>query len=445
PKSSTAVKLLGDPRSDIRTAAIAAAIHLVPGEASTFEAFANFILTNQSRADAIRGMARLPKRSWVNGQITPLVDNVIERVSSMSAKQRTMPAVIDEISLGKKLTTAMPAAQAKAVRSKLNDLGINVVVLRPVQHRMQYDVTTFFVEAGKPFQLILDNTDIMPHNVVITTPGAYAKVGIAAELMATEADAIQRQYVPNLSEVLYASKMLQPGQLERLDIMAPSEPGEYPYVCTYPGHWRRMYGVMHVVEDLESAPMEALAPTVDSEIAMRSFVRDWKLEELLGDLESADSGRSFEQGRALFTELSCAQCHRVDQSDGGDVGPNIVDLKAKFAKGEMDRAGLLKSLIEPSETIDEKYRSWIILDIDGRTRTGVIAERTPTELRLLANPLDNGEPVTIVIDEIDEEIESKISMMPQGLLNTCSKDEILDLLMYIESVGDKNHPAFRND
>ncbi|MDG1809097.1 MAG: GDSL-type esterase/lipase family protein [Pirellulaceae bacterium] len=445
PKSNTAVTLQGDPRSDIRSAAIAAAIHLVPGEASTFDAFADFILTNRSRGDAIRGMARLPKRSWVNDQVTPLVENVIERVSSMSAKQRTMPYVIDEISLGKKLATAMPAAQAKAVRSQLNDLGINVVVLRPVPHRMQYDLTTFFVEAGKPFQLILDNTDIMPHNVVITTPGSYAKVGIAAELMATESDAIERHYVPNLSEVLYASKMLQPGQLERLDIIAPSEPGEYPYVCTYPGHWRRMYGVMHVVEDLESVPMEALAPTVDSEIAMRPFVRDWKLEELLGDLERADSGRSFEQGRALFTELSCAQCHRVGDSDGGDVGPNIFDLKAKFAKGDMDRAGLLKSLVQPSETIDEKYRSWIILDLDGRTRTGVIAERTPTELRLLANPLDNGEPVTIALDDIDEEIESKISMMPQGLLNTCSKDEILDLLMYIESVGDKDHPAFKNN
>ena len=73
-----------------------------------------------------------------------------------------------------------------------------------------------------------------------------------------------------------------------------------------------------------------------------------------------------------------------------------------------------KSLVEPSETIEEKYRSWIILDIDGRTHTGVIAERSDTEIRLLANPLDNEKPVTIAIDDIDEEIESKISMMPQG-------------------------------
>jgi len=185
-----------------------------------------------------------------------------------------------------------------------------------------------------------------------------------------------------------------------------------------------------------------LAPTVDSEISMRAFVRDWKIEDLLGDMENAEVGRSFEQGRALFTELSCAQCHQVGDATGGEVGPNLADLKSKFDRGEMDRAGLLKSLLLPSETIDEKYRSWIILDLDGRTRTGVIAEKTDTALRLLANPLDNGEPVTILLDEIDEEIESKISMMPQGLLNTCSKEEILDLLIYVEAAGDKNHPVY---
>ncbi len=442
PQTSTTITLQGDPRSDIRRAAIAAAVHLVPGEPSTFQAFADFMMRDQSRTDAVRGLARLPKRSWIDNRIQPLVDDIIARVSKLPANQRTEPDVIDEITLGKKLASGLPAEAARTARQRLNALGINVVVLRPVPHRMQYDRTTFFVEAGKPFQLIMDNTDIMPHNVVITAPGAYAKVGIAAELMATEPDAIRRGYVPNMPEVLEASKMLQPGQMQRMDLVAPSEPGEYPYVCTYPGHWRRMYGVMHVVEDLESAPVEVLVPTVDSEISMRPFVRDWLLEELLPDLQQAGADRSFEQGRALFTELSCAQCHRVADSQGGDIGPNLVDLKQKFEKGELDRTGLLKSLVQPSETIEEKYRSWIILDIDGRTHTGVIAEQSDTEIRLLANPLDNGEPVTIAVDDIEEQIESRISMMPQGLLNTCSKEEILDLLLYVEAAGDPSHPAF---
>ena len=442
PQTNTLIELKGDPRSAIRQATIAAAVHLVPGEKSTFEAFADFILNDQSRSDAVRGMARLPKRSWSDPRVKPLVNDIIARVSKLSASARTQPDAIDEITLGKKLATSLPADEATQARRQLNDLGINVIVLRPIAHRMQYDRSMFFVEAGKPFQLILNNTDIMPHNVVITTPGSYAKVGIAAELMATEPGAIKRGYVPNLPEILHASRMLQPSQMQRMDLVAPDQPGEYPFVCTYPGHWRRMYGVMHVVEDLDNAPVESLVPTVASEIAMRPFVREWKLDELLADLDSADENRSFERGRALFTELSCAQCHRVGEDEGGDVGPNLIDLKQKFLSGKLDRVGLLKSLIVPSETIEEKYRSWIILDIDGRTHIGVISERNELEIRLVANPLDNGQAITISADDIEAEIESKISMMPQGLVNTCTKSEILDLLMYVEAAGDKDHPAF---
>ena len=445
PKTSSQIDLQGDPRSVIRQASISAAVHLVPGESSTFEALADFILRNESRREAVRGMARLPKRSWVDSKIQPLVGDIISQVSALPAAQRTDPDVIDEISLGKKLATALPADAANAARKQLNDLGINVVVLRPIPHRMQYDQASFFVEKGKPFQLILDNTDIMPHNVVITRPGAYAKVGIAAEMMATEPNAARKGFVPNMPDVIHASKMLQPSQLQRMDLTAPTEAGEYPYVCTYPGHWRRMYGVMHVVDSLDDVPVETMVPTVDSEIAMRPFVRDWKFEDVSVSLDEASTGRSFEQGRALFTELSCAQCHKVAASEGGDIGPNLVELQARFEAGTMDRSALLRSLVEPSETIDDKYRSWIILDINGRTFTGVVAERTDTEIRLLANPLDNGEPVTIALDDIEEEIKSKISMMPQGLLNTCSKEEILDLLMYVESAGNKDHPAFKKE
>ncbi len=442
PDSSVTIPLEGDPRGAIREATINAAVHLLSGEQATFEAFAKFILDNQSRAAAVRGMARLPRRSWQDQAIRPLVDNIISTVSALPAAERTEPHVVDEISLGKKLATALPGDQAKQARSTLNDLGINVIVLRPIRHRMQYDRSHFFVEAGKPFQLIFDNTDIMPHNIVITRPGAYAKVGIAAELMATEPDALKRGYVPNMPEVMHASKLLQPGQLQRMDLVAPDKPGEYPYVCTYPGHWRRMYGTMHVIEDLDNAPVEALVPTVDSEIAARPFVREWTVQDLLKDLDEADQARSWERGRALFTELSCAQCHKMGDSEGGDVGPNLVDLQQKLSTGNLDREGLLKSLIDPSADIEERYVSWIIQDIDGRLHTGVVAERSDTEIRILANPLDNEKPVTILIDDIEDEMKSKISMMPQGVLNTCSKQEILDLLIYVEAAGDREHPAF---
>ena len=330
----------------------------------------------------------------------------------------------------------MNGPQAEKNQAILDELGVNVVVLRPVPHRMQYDRKQFFVEAGKPFMLVLDNTDIMPHNVVITAPGAYAKVGIAAEQMVGDVGATGRNFIPDMPEILHASRLLQPGQVQQMEIVAPTQPGQYPYVCTYPGHWRRMYGVMHVVEDLDEVPAEALAPTVDVNVAARPFVREWTVADLVPALDDDTVEYSFEQGRALFTELSCVQCHRAGDDEGGEVGPNLTTVRDKLARGELDRQGVLRSMIEPSHEIAEKFRTWIVMDIDGRVFTGVVAERTEQSIRLLANPLDNEKPVTIPVDDIEEELESKVSMMPAGLLNTCSKQEILDLLHYVETAGE---------
>ncbi len=443
PDRSVSLSIAGDPRGDIREAAILAAAHLSPGEQETFGAFADLILGGLSRTQAIRGMARLPRRSWVEPRIEELVKNIVGHLAELTVAERTRPSALDEISLARNLVTALPPEIASPWRKQLDELGVTVVVLRPVPHRMQYDRNQFYVEAGKPFQLVLDNTDIMPHNVVITSPGAYAKVGIAAELMTSDHTSSGTSFVPNLPEVLFASNLLQPGQVQQMEIVAPKTPGDYPYVCTYPGHWRRMYGVMHVVEDIASAPVEAFAPTVDSEVALRPFVREWTLADFRESGEAFDEPPSFERARALFTELSCAQCHKAGEVGQGDIGPNLHTVRDRLAKKEIDRDKVLQSLIEPSADIEEKYRTWIMLDLNGRVHTGVVAERTETELRLLANPLDKGEPVTLRIEDIEEERESPVSMMPAGLLNTCSRQEILELLLYVESGGDSGHPAWQ--
>ncbi len=443
PDASAELPMSGDPVAAIRNAAIGATVHLSAGEQSTFAALAGLVLQNTSRAEAVRGLSRLPRRSWIDSQIEALVGDMIAHLEKLNTSQRTMPTALDEISLARKLATALPVENASRFREKLKELGVNVVVLRPLPHRMQYDRNQFFVEAGKPFQLVLDNTDIMPHNVVITTPGAYAKVGIAAELMVNESGTSGQAFIPNMPEVLFATKLLQPGQVQQMEIRAPEQVGQYPYVCTYPGHWRRMYGVMHVVSDMSEAPVEAFAPTIDAEIAMRPFVREWVLADFNSDLAQADQSRSFEQGRALFTELSCVQCHQLGKSEGGDIGPNLIEVREKLTRGELNREGILKSLVEPSTEINEKFRTWIVQDVEGRVFTGVVAERTGDSIRLLANPLDKGEPITIAIDDIEEEIESKVSMMPAGLLNTCSKAEILDLLIFVESGGDPENPLWK--
>ena len=69
--------------------------------------------------------------------------------------------------------------------------------------------------------------------------------------MAADPQAPARHYVPDTPNVLFSTKMLDPNTTETLTFTAPTEPGDYPYLCTFPGHWRTMQGVMRVVENVK--------------------------------------------------------------------------------------------------------------------------------------------------------------------------------------------------
>ena len=102
------------------------------------------------------------------------------------------------------------------------------------------------VKAGKPVEIILENSDLMPHNFVILTPGSLTEIGMQSENDANKPEFQARQFVPNSNKVLAKSGLLQPRETQRISFVAPTKPGVYPYVCTYPGHWRMMNGKVKV-------------------------------------------------------------------------------------------------------------------------------------------------------------------------------------------------------
>ncbi len=103
------------------------------------------------------------------------------------------------------------------------------------------------MEAGKPVRIIFENADLLQHNLLLLKPGTLDDVGHLADAMAADPQAPVRHYVPDTPNVLFSTKMLDPNTTETLTFTAPAEPGDYPYVCTFPGHWRTMRGVMRVV------------------------------------------------------------------------------------------------------------------------------------------------------------------------------------------------------
>jgi putative heme-binding domain-containing protein len=102
---------------------------------------------------------------------------------------------------------------------------------------------------------------------------------------------------------------------------------------------------------------------------------------------------------------------------------------------------VLREIVEPSRSIDEKYAS-VILYVNGKIVKGVVVKRTPQQVLLKENPLVNCEPTVVSADEIDEEEKSPLSPMPTGLLNALDQDKILDLLAYVYSGGDPDHALF---
>jgi len=118
------------------------------------------------------------------------------------------------------------------------------------------------------------------------------------------------------------------------------------------------------------------------------------------------------------------------------VGAELTAASSKYT-----RRDILESILEPSKVISEQYQNTMIMTTSGKILDGRILEENADRIVLQPNPLQP-EKLEIKKANIDKRAPSKVSPMPQGLVNTFTKDEILDLLAFIESAGKKDHPAF---
>ena len=121
-----------------------------------------------------------------------------------------------------------------------------VIKIQAVPHQLKFSPTEIKVKAGSDVKLIIENPDAMIHNFIIMEPGSKEKVGNLADDLAADPNAVKQAYIPDTKEVLFATKLLNPLSSEELNFKAPSKPGSYPFLCTVPGHWRVMQGVMIV-------------------------------------------------------------------------------------------------------------------------------------------------------------------------------------------------------
>ena len=254
-----------------------------------------------------------------------------------------------------------------------------------------------------------------------------------------------RKFVPQSPKVLAGSRLMQPRDSQRLSFTAPKEPGVYPYVCTYPGHWRRMYGALYVVEDLdayEANPEAYLAvaklPIKDDLLKDRRPRTEWKFEDLATDIGHLEGGRSFATAKQMFTVASCVACHKLD-GVGNQFGPDLTQLDVK-----LQPVDILKEMLDPSAKLNEKFQTQIFQLESGATVTGLVIEGTPTVIRLVENPLAKAAVTEIKVADVMARKKSPTSIMPKGLLDKLTRDEILDLVSFVYARGKKEHALFQN-
>jgi putative heme-binding domain-containing protein len=168
----------------------------------------------------------------------------------------------------------------------------------------------------------------------------------------------------------------------------------------------------------------------------RKFERAWTTAELLPDLDRVSAGRNFNRGRQAFVDAQCLECHRLG-NDGGAIGPELTAAKNKY-----DRRSLLESILEPSKVINEQYQQHTVTLRNGESFDGRLLRDNATEV-VLETDILSGARERFPRMEIERIAPASLSSMPSGLVDVLSREELLDLLAYLEAGGRADGPAFR--
>jgi putative heme-binding domain-containing protein len=192
----------------------------------------------------------------------------------------------------------------------------------------------------------------------------------------------------------------------------------------------------------ERKELAALLESIDRasvtsyDVKPRAVVKEWKMADLLPLLGQVDKGRNFSRGKEAYLVGQCIKCHRFG-NEGGAVGPDLTAISSRFT-----RRDVLESILEPSKVVSEQYKNVVINTKTGKVIVGRLMDENKERLVLQPDPL-SPERVEVKKSNVESRDLSPVSPMPERLADVLSKEEILDLLAYLESAGRKNYKAFR--
>lgn len=213
----------------------------------------------------------------------PPIDYFLDRVEQLTPADRRMPGYCEVglewpqseliaapiaarlVSIARIESTAPDAARIVALRmlgsipadkrpADCPAVEPTVIALASVPSRMTYDKKELTAAPGEFLRIDYTNADALEHNLLFVAPGSLSEIGLAGDRLGQTPDGKAKEFVPDSPKVLGVMGLVGPGKSKSMWFIAPAKTGTYPFVCTYPAHWRTMNGKLKVVAPLPPKP-----------------------------------------------------------------------------------------------------------------------------------------------------------------------------------------------
>lgn len=371
--------------------------------------------TDAHREEAIAGLLDLQPKSLDEGETLGLLrayslifqllgqPNEAESAAVVAQIDPLLPADSDDVNT--ELIRVLTYLRSESVVPKAMKLIVN---RRPTEPPAWAELATRNARYGGPINRLIENTPPM------------AEIGFAFQLRQMRNGwtlDLRRQYFTFLNEAAKASGGASyTGYLTRLRDEA---------LATCSDQERQALG------DITG---ENFDPKPDFPITEPEGPgQKWTVDAALATLRGA---KNFERGRSLYFSAKCASCHRL-RGLGGAIGPDLTSIPNKF-----DERYLVEAIVHPSKHISDQYGSSRVLTDEGNVYTGLVIEQDSGDL--LVYPIEpDAKPIEIEADTVEVIEPSKVSQMPEALLDRLNADEVRDLLTYLMSAGNKNDRRYR--
>jgi len=216
----------------------------MPGHREDALADMSKLLTEGRLQDVVvNTLSSMDMNAVPDNKVSTLSQSVLRQLQKIPALNRDQAAFKN----GVKFLTGISGRLLKHEQVKLTDemrqLQLIEITINSLPEQMKFDLSEFNVVAGQPVKITFRNPDAMPHNLVILYPGKAQEVGMLASAMP---DGFKKNYVPASKEIIASSRLIKKGEVAVLKFMAPKKMGDYDFICSFPGHWMMMRGIMKV-------------------------------------------------------------------------------------------------------------------------------------------------------------------------------------------------------